>query len=249
MSTQVEGIRLQKVLAQAGLGSRRACEQLIDEGRVEVDGDVVQEQGMRVDPTRAVIKVDGLRITTDTGLVYLMLNKPVGVMTSMVVEDERPTLADYVPASYQDKGQRLFHVGRLDVNTEGLLMLTNDGTLAHRITHPSYEVAKTYLAEIQGPVARDVGRRLRAGVELDDGPVRVDSFRLVDSVGRRVLVEVVLHEGRKHVVRRLLEAVGHPVQALVRTNLGPLSLGELRPGKLRRLTQQEVGQLYAAVGL
>jgi 23S rRNA pseudouridine2605 synthase len=143
----------------------------------------------------------------------------------------------------------LFHVGRLDADTEGLLLLTNDGELAHRLSHPSFQVPKTYLAEALGPVARDVGRRLRAGVELEDGIVRVDSFRLVDSSANRVLLEVVLHEGRKHVVRRLLAEVGHPVQRLVRTAIGPVRLGDQRAGKLRVLTREELGGLFALVGL
>ena len=148
-----------------------------------------------------------------------------------------------------DRKERLFHVGRLDVDTEGLLLLTNDGELAHRLPHPSYGVTKTYLAEIPGPVPRDMGKRLRAGVELEDGPVTVDRFRVVDSAPGKALVEVVLHEGRKHVVRRLLEAVGHPVMQLVRTDVGPIQLGDLRSGKMRTLTKPEVGRLYSAAGL
>jgi 23S rRNA pseudouridine2605 synthase len=240
-----EGTRLQRVLAAAGLGSRRACEKLIDEGRVEVDGAVVREQGLRVDPRTAVIKVDGLRIQSAPDLVYLVLNKPVGVVSTMSDPEGRPSLSDYVA----DRNARLFHVGRLDVDTEGLILLTNDGELAHRLSHPSYGVVKTYLAEITGPVARDVGRRLKAGVELDDGVVSADSFRLVSTVGSRVMVEVSLHEGRKHVVRRMLAEVGHPVTRLVRTDIGPISLGHLKPGKQRKLSQQEVGALYRAVDL
>jgi 23S rRNA pseudouridine2605 synthase len=240
-----DGVRLQKVLAAAGLGSRRACEQLIAEGRVSVDGETVHEQGRRVDPDRAVIRVDGMRVSAPTGSVHLALNKPRGMVTAMTDPEGRPTVGDLV----ESRKERLFHVGRLDADTEGLLLLTNDGELAHRLTHPSYAVPKTYLAEVHGPVAKDVGRRLREGVELEDGLVRVDGFRLVDSAAGRVLVEVVLHEGRKHVVRRLLAAVGHPVERLVRTDVGPIRLGEQRPGKLRPLTSKEVGALYAAVGL
>jgi 23S rRNA pseudouridine2605 synthase len=238
-------VRLQRVLAAAGLGSRRACEQLIDEGRVEVDGKQVRTQGMRVDPDAAVIKVDGMRIATAQDHVYLALNKPKGVVSTMSDPEGRPSLADYVA----DRSTRLFYVGRLDVDTEGLILLTNDGELAHRLSHPSYGVQKTYLAEVTGPVARDVGRRLRDGIELEDGLVRADAFRLVSTVGNRVMVEVALHEGRKHVVRRMLAEVGHPVARLVRTDVGPISLGNLKPGKHRRLSQQEVGALYKAVGL
>jgi 23S rRNA pseudouridine2605 synthase len=240
-----EGVRLQKVLAAAGVGSRRACEVLIAEGRVSVDGEVVREQGRRVDPERAVIRVDTMRINTATGMVYLALNKPRGMVTAMSDREGRPAVGDLV----SQRKERLFHVGRLDADTEGLLLLTNDGELAHRLSHPSFQVPKTYLAEALGPVARDVGRRLRAGVELEDGIVRVDSFRLVDSSANRVLLEVVLHEGRKHVVRRLLAQVGHPVQRLVRTAIGPVRLGDQRAAKLRALTREELGGLFALVGL
>jgi 23S rRNA pseudouridine2605 synthase len=243
--TDAEGVRLQKVLAAAGMGSRRACEELIGQGRVSVDGEQVREQGRRVDPQTAVIRVDGLRVTAPTGTVHLALNKPKGMVTTMTDPEGRPTVGELV----EGRRERLFHVGRLDADTEGLLLLTNDGELAHRLTHPSYVIPKTYLAEVPGPMARDVGRRLRDGVELDDGIARVDAFRLVDSSAGRVLVEVVLHEGRKHIVRRLLAAVGHPVERLVRTQIGPVRLGDQRPGRLRPLSTQEVGGLYAAVGL
>jgi 23S rRNA pseudouridine2605 synthase len=240
------GVRLQKVLAAAGIGSRRRCEELIAAGRVEVDGVRVREMGRRVDPATVVIKVDGLRVPTEaSGLVYLALNKPRGVVSTMTDPHGRPNLGDYV----QGRRERLFHVGRLDADTEGLILLTNDGALAHRLAHPSYGVLKTYLAEVTGPLARDVGARLRSGVELDDGIVSADSFRVVGRSAGRVMVELVVHEGRKHVVRRLLEAIGHPVQRLVRTDIGPVSLGELRPGRTRFLTRAEVGELYREVGL
>lgn len=240
-----EGIRLQRVLASAGLGSRRACEELIEEGRVEVDGRQVRVQGMRVDPETAVIKVDGMRIASKPDHVYLALNKPKGVVSTMSDPEGRPSLADYVAG----RSARLFNVGRLDADTEGLILLTNDGDLAHRLSHPSFGVAKVYLAEVSGPVARDVGRRLKAGIALEDGLVQADSFKLVSTVGSRVMVEVSVHEGHKHVVRRMLAEVGHPVSRLVRTDMGPIRLGNLKPGKHRRLSQQEVGALYAAVGL
>ena len=240
-----DGVRLQKVLAQAGLGSRRACELLIAEGRVEVNGRTVREQGVRVDPDRDVVRVDGGRIPTAPDMTYLAVNKPAGVLSTMNDDRGRPCLGDLVSG----RKERLFHVGRLDADTEGLILLVNDGDLAHRLMHPSFGVRKTYLAEVAGPVARDVGRRLRAGIDLEDGPVAVDSFRLVDAHGPRVLVEVVLHEGRKHVVRRLLEAVGHPVQRLVRTQIGPIMVGDMRPGRSRPLNSAEVRDLYRAVGL
>ncbi|HEX6338659.1 MAG TPA: pseudouridine synthase [Jiangellaceae bacterium] len=240
------GVRLQKVLAAAGVGSRRACEAMIAAGRVEVDGKLVRTMGVRVDPANAVIKVDGMRITTEeSGLVHLALNKPQRVVSTMSDPEGRPNLGDYV----RNRRERLFHVGRLDADTEGLILLTNDGELAHRLTHPSYEVPKTYLAEVVGPIARDLGKRLRNGIELDDGLVSVDEFRVVSRSGARIMLELVLHEGRKHVVRRLLESVGHPVERLVRTSLGPIKLGDLRVGNIRRLTNDEVGALYRAVGL
>jgi 23S rRNA pseudouridine2605 synthase len=240
-----DGIRLQKVLAAAGVGSRRACEELIENGRVMVDDQVVRDQGVRVDPSRVVIHVDGLRIQLDESKVYLAINKPPGVVSTMDDERGRPALSDFVG----QRKERLFHVGRLDIDTEGLLLLTNDGELAHRLLHPSYGVQKVYLAEIRGPVARDVGKRLRAGIELEEGLVSVDSFKVVDSQPGKALVEVILHEGKHHVVRRLLEAVGYPVLQLVRTDVGPIKLGELRSGKVRSLTSGEVARLYAVVGL
>ena len=242
---ETEGVRLQKVLAAAGLGSRRACEQLIAAGRVSVNGDVVHEQGLRVDPSRAVVLVDGERVNVRADLVYLAVNKPRGVLSAMSDARGRPTVGDYVA----DRPERLFHVGRLDSDSEGLLLLTNDGELAHRLTHPSYSVTKTYLAEVSGPIPRDLGKRLRAGVELDDGRVEVDEFRVLDATGGRALVEVVIHEGRKHVVRRLLAAAGHPVSRLVRTAIGPVRLGHLRAGTLRRLSHKEISQLYHLAGL
>jgi len=240
-----DGVRLQKLLAGAGFGSRRTCERLIAEGRVEVDGHVVTELGVRVDPATQVVRVDGTRVVLDASKVYLAFNKPRGVVSTMSDERGRPSVGDYVG----DRQERLFHVGRLDADTEGLLLLTNDGELAHRLQHPSYGVPKTYVAQVPGPVPRDLGRRLRAGVELDDGPVRVDSFRLVDSLPGKAIVELVLHEGRKHVVRRLMAAVGHPVLALARTKVGPVRLGDLRPGRMRPLTKEEVGALFRAAGL
>jgi 23S rRNA pseudouridine2605 synthase len=242
-SLNADGVRLQKVLAAAGLGSRRACEELIAAGRVSVDGQQVVEMGMRVDPETAVVHVDGARINVREDLVYLALNKPRGVLSAMSDSRGRPTVADLVV----DRPERLFHVGRLDADSEGLLLLTNDGDLAHRLMHPAFGVAKTYLATVPGPVARDVGRRLRTGIELDDGPVQVDGFRVVQTSGDRAIVEVVLHEGRNHIVRRLLDAVGHPVERLVRTAIGPVRLGGQRAGAIRELTRVELGELHQLV--
>ncbi len=240
-----DGVRLQKVLASAGVASRRKAEELIKAGRVKVDGIVVKEMGTRIDPAEAVVHVDGNRVVLSADQVYLALNKIPGMLSTMSDELGRPNIGQLL----QDRPERLFHVGRLDMDSEGLLLLTNDGDLAHRLTHPSYGVAKTYMAEIPGPVPRDLGRRLRAGVELDDGPAKVDSFDLVDMHNGRAVVEIVLHEGRKHIVRRLLDAVDHPVSRLVRTKIGEVQLGHQRPGTLRKLNPVEIAQLYKAVGL
>lgn len=235
--------RLQKVLAAAGVGSRRASEELIAAGRVTVDGRVAA-LGDKVDPTVAEIHVDGERVIVDANLVYLALNKPRGVVATMADERGREAIADFL----SNIPERVFHVGRLDADSEGLLLLTNDGGLAHKLMHPSFGVPKTYLVEVPGPMRRGVGRQLAAGVELEDGPVRVDNFRLVDSMPGRVLVELVLHEGRKHIVRRLMDEVGYPVSRLVRTAIGPVRLGDLRPGRHRRLNRAEVAALFKAVG-
>jgi 23S rRNA pseudouridine2605 synthase len=240
-----EGVRLQKLLAAAGVGSRRVCENLIEAGRVEVDGQVVTELGVRIDPKSQVVHVDGERVSLDEDRVYLAFNKPKGVVTTMSDELGRPSISDFLG----NREDRLFHVGRLDADTEGLLLLTNDGDLAHRLQHPAYGVLKTYLAQIQGPVPRDLGKQLREGVELEDGPARVDSFRVVDSQPGRALVEVILHEGRKHIVRRMLEAVGRPVISLVRTEVGPIRLADLKSGRTRKLNKAEVAALYKAAGL
>src|SRR4051812_1193750 len=235
--------RLQKVLAQAGVGSRRACEDLIFRRRVTVNGKVAK-LGDKVDPATAEIHVDGQRVITDTKLVYLAMNKPRGVVSSPDDEKGRTELADFLGQF----SQRLYHVGRLDADSEGLLLITNDGDLTNKLTHPSYGVPKTYLIEVvNGPLPRNVGRQLLAGVELEDGPAKVDAFRLVDAVGKTAQVEIVLHEGRKHIVRRMMEAVGHPVTRLVRTAVGPIRLGDLRPGGFRHLSDAEVGALYKAV--
>ncbi|NLU69070.1 pseudouridine synthase [Streptomyces sp. HNM0574] len=241
---EVDGERLQKVLARAGMGSRRACEDLIEQARVEVNGEIVLEQGVRVDPAKDEIKVDGLTIATQSYL-FFALNKPAGVVASMEDPDGRQCLGDYV----QNRETRLFHVGRLDTETEGLILLTNHGELAHRLTHPRYGVKKTYLAAIQGPLPRDLGKRLKDGIRLDDGYARADHFRVVENTGKNYLVEVSLHEGRKHIVRRMLAEAGFPVEKLVRTRFGPIALGDQKSGWLRRMTNTEVGMLMGEVGL
>lgn len=242
-----EGIRLQKVMASAGVASRRVCEEMIQEGRVEVDGEVVTELGVRVDPKTVSIHVDGMSLQLDETQKYYVFNKPRGVISTMEDPEGRPCISDYLKNT--NKHERLFHVGRLDNNTEGLLLLTNDGELANRLTHPSYEVPKTYLVQVRGPMAHGVGAQMREGLELEDGFAKVDSFRLVDSTPGHILVEVVLHSGRNRIVRRLFEAVGHPVERLVRTQMGPIRLNDQRQGSIRVLGRHEVGHLLASVGL
>lgn len=230
-------VRLQKVLARVGLGSRRACEELIADGRVTVDGEEAT-LGDRVDPAVARVEVDGVPIGIRPDLVHYLLNKPAGVVTTAEDPQGRPVVVDLVPAE-----PRVFPVGRLDMETEGLLLLTNDGDLAHRITHPSYGIEKEYLAEVEGEPARGALRRLRGGVELDDGPTAPAT---VGRVGPSLL-RIVVHEGRNRQVRRMCEAVGHPVRRLVRTRLAELSDPALPPGGWRALTTDEVRALERAV--
>ena len=243
-----EGERLQKVLARAGVASRRHSEALIDAGRVEVNGKKVTRQGMRVHPQTDVIRVDGVRVNVDESKRYFVLNKPRGVHSTMSDELGRPCVGDYVSEKIA-AGQRLFHVGRLDADTEGLIMLTNDGELANRLTHPRYHVSKTYLATVDGEADRALIRTLKKGVELDDGPVAADGAQIIDVHQGRSIVKVELHEGRKHVVRRMLKAAGYPVQRLVRTKIHTVSLGEQKPGIMRALNDSELRSLYKAVGM
>lgn len=245
MSDDAGAIRLQKVLASAGVGSRRACEQLIEEGRVEVDGVMVREQGMRVDPATAVVKVDGERVLVNDTTVLLAMNKPRGVLTAMSDDQDRPCVGDYV----RNRHDRLFHIGRLDADTEGLLILTNDGELANRLGHPKYAIKKVYLATVTGNATRETLRVLRDGIELDDGLSKFDKVRVIQKAEDRTLLEIVIHSGRNRIVRRTLEEVGLPVQDLVRVAIGPLRLGQQRSGSLRPLTRKELGGLYAAVGM
>jgi 23S rRNA pseudouridine2605 synthase len=234
--TESDGIRLQKVLAAAGLGSRRACEVMVEEGRVTVDGEVAV-LGRRVDPETDRIEVDGLRVPVRPGLVTYLLNKPRGVVSTASDPQGRPTVVQLVPEE-----PRVFPVGRLDTDTEGLLLLTNDGDLAHRLTHPSFGVDKEYLAEVDGnPTPADL-RRLREGVELDDGPTAPAKASLTAPGALRL----VIHEGRNRQVRRMCEAIGHPVRRLVRTRIGPLADRKLRPGEWRILDVDEVRTLEAA---
>jgi 23S rRNA pseudouridine2605 synthase len=239
-----EGERLQKVLARAGYGSRRACEELIEQARVEVNGEIVLEQGKRVDPEKDEVKVDGLTVATQT-YQFFSLNKPAGVVSTMEDNEGRQCLGDYVT----NRETRLFHVGRLDTETEGVILLTNHGELAHRLTHPRYGVKKVYLAHIVGPIPRDLGKKLKDGIQLEDGYAKADHFRVVEQTGKNYLVEVTLHEGRKHIVRRMLAEAGFPVDKLVRVAFGPITLGDQKSGWLRRLSNTEVGMLMQEVDL
>ncbi|TRY16632.1 rRNA pseudouridine synthase [Tessaracoccus rhinocerotis] len=238
-ATEPEGTRLQKVLAAAGIASRRASEIMIDQGRVEVNGRVVTEQGMRVDPERDTIRVDGARIPPPRRHLYVLLNKPRGVVSTLEDPEGRPTLSDYLPRTKE----RLFHVGRLDTDTEGLIILTNDGDFAHKLAHPSYEVPKTYLAEVVGNVENRTIKRLEKGVTLEDGPVRPDRVSLKTRGEGRSLLTITLHEGRNRIVRRMMDSVGHPVDRLARVAIGPVRLGSLKVGTTRDLTREELGAL------
>ncbi len=240
IETDDEGlIRLQKLLAQSGVASRRKCEELMLAGLVEVDGEVVTRLGTKVDPRTAVIRVDGRRLPPVSEKVYLVLNKPRGVVSTMSDPEGRRNLGDLVA----DRPERLFHVGRLDTDTSGLILLTNDGDFAQRMAHPSYEVDKTYVAEVDGEVYRRTIKQLLEGVTLDDGPVDVRRARLVETTGARSIVELVIHEGRNRIVRRLLDHVGHPVRRLTRTAIGPVRLAKLPVGEMRELSRGELGEL------
>ena len=243
---QESGVRLQKVLSQAGVASRRASELLITEGRVTVDGQPARKLGTRIDPETQVVHVDGERVLVNQSKhIVLALNKPVGMVSTMSDPDGRPCLADAL-AGYPE---RLYHVGRLDIDTSGLLLLSNDGELANRLTHPSYEVPKTYIARLHGEVKPWVRRRLLEGVDLDDGPIKVDAFKVKETYGDITTVEITVHEGRNRLVRRMMEEVGFPVRELVRVRFGPVKLGRLQPGTTRRVKGNDLVALYGAVDL
>ena len=233
--------RLQKVMAAAGVASRRASEELIAAGRVTVNGEVA-ELGCKVDAGQDDIRVDGERINADPDRVYVMLNKPRGVVTTVDDPEGRPTVMDLV-----NLPMRLFPVGRLDLDTEGLLLLTNDGDLTHALLHPSRQVPRTYVALVAGPFKGRAAAQLRDGVELDDGTARPQAVEVLEEQQGKALVQVVMTEGRKREVRRMFAEVGHPVERLARVAFGGVELGDLRQGKWRFLTQQEVGRLHAAV--
>jgi 23S rRNA pseudouridine2605 synthase len=239
----VTEIRLQKVLAQAGMGSRRRCDDMIAQGRVEVNGEVIDVMGARVDPLVDVIRVDGARIPPPNEHAYVLLNKPRGVVTSMADEQGRPDLSGLIA----DRGDRLFHVGRLDTDTSGLLLLTNDGDLAHHLAHPSFENTKTYVALVDGTVPDSLAATLKAAIELDAGPAQVDRLLVKDRSRGRSIVELDIHMGRNRIVRRMLAAVGHPVIELTRTAFGPLDLRGLAAGAMRDLSREELGALFDSV--
>jgi len=222
--------RLQKVLARAGLGSRRVCEKLIVEQRVTVNGELA-ELGEKVDPETSQIEVDGLKIGVRQDLVYYLLNKPVGVITTSKDPQERSTVVDLVPTH-----PRVFPVGRLDADTEGLILLTNDGDLTNYLTHPSFGIEKEYLVQVEAKPSRSAIRELRQGVELDDGITAPAKVSLVDEK----LIKIVIHEGRNRQVRRMCESVGHPVKRLIRSRIGPIVDRSLHPGSFRELTNQEL---------
>ncbi len=252
LATDEDGlIRLQKLLAQSGVASRRKCEELMLEGEVEVDGEIITRLGTKVDPRVAVIRVSGKRLPPISEHVYLVLNKPRGVVSTMSDPEGRRTLTDVLAETRPDAAanERLFHVGRLDTDTSGLLLLTNDGDFANKMAHPSYEVDKAYVAEVDGLFHKDSAEELLAGVELDDGPVAVTRVRIIAATREKSIVELVIHEGRNRIVRRLLEHLGHPVRKLTRTELGPIDLGQLKAGQLRELTLDELGALLDSVSM
>ncbi len=238
-------VRLQKLLAQSGVASRRKCEELMLDGLVEVDGEVVTRLGTKVDPRTAVIRVEGKRLPPVSEHVYLVLNKPRGVVSTMSDPQGRPSLGELVA----DRPERLFHVGRLDTDTEGLILLTNDGDFAQKVAHPSYELEKTYVAEVSGVAERDLVRRLQAGIEVEGQVVEVHRAKVLSTARDRSIVELTIHEGRNRIVRRLLEEAGHPVTRLTRTVIGPVVLRGLRVGEMRDLTRDELGTLLDAARL
>lgn len=240
-----QGIRLQKVLAQAGIASRRGSEQLIADARVEVNGNLVTELGTRVDPEQDTIRVDGARIPPPRRHLYLVLNKPRGFVSTMDDPEGRRNLSDLLGV----KQQHLFHVGRLDTETEGLILLTNDGEFAHRMAHPSYQVSNTYLVEVEGLLDNKTIRRLEKGLRLEDGPVKPDKVKLVTRAENRSMLTISLHEGRNRVIRRMMDSVAHPVRQLSRTAIGPVRLGQLPSGESRELTREELGALLDLVGM
>lgn len=236
---QHEGIRLQKVLGNAGVASRRVVEDMIVAGRIRVNGETVYELGRRIDPEVDLVDVDGVAVQLDVSKRYVMLNKPTGIVSTMKDEQGRPDLREFT----QDYEERLYNVGRLDAETSGLLILTNDGDMAHILAHPKYGVTKVYIARVEGRVLPQTIQQLISGLELEDGQIKADKARLIDMSGDTSLVELTLHSGKNRIVRRMMAAVGHPVRDLVRRQFGPLHLGPLPIGRSRELTKVELGEL------
>lgn len=236
-----EEVRLQKALAAAGVASRRACEELIVKGQVKVNGKLVTELGSRVNPAVDKVTVRGVPVQFDTTRVYLLLNKPAGIISTMSDEEGRPDLSSFV-TDYD----RVFNIGRLDAETTGLLLLTNDGELANQLSHPSFGVEKTYIARVVGEVTPMTIHKLMSGFELEDGFIKADRARVIDISKGHSLVEIVLHSGRNRIVRRMLENIGHPVVGLVRKQFGPIHLGTLKQGHIRQLNKMEIGALLKA---
>ena len=239
-------VRLQKVLADAGVASRRASEELILSGRVSVDGVQVQQLGVKIDPEISIVEVDGEAIKAKKTNVYLAFNKPAGVLSTMSDPENRPNLGDY----FKDRSERLFHVGRLDKESEGLILLTNDGDMAHRATHPSYGMIKKYLVEIEGVLTKEQTSQILAGIMLEDGLARALTVKTVREVNlKHSWVELTIHEGRYHIVRRIFENLELPVLRLIRTDFGPITLGETGVGRYRRINEVELTKLFTALKL
>lgn len=239
--TDIDRIRLQKALAHAGVASRRASEELIVRGKVKVNGKIVTELGTRVDPKKDRVEVSGRLIQLDNDKVYLAFHKPVGVISSMYDDRDRADLG-----SFFNSAERVFNVGRLDADTSGLLLMTNDGELANQLMHPSYEVEKLYRARIRGEITPATIKKLTTGISLDDGESAADRAKILDVSGNHSLVEIVLHSGKNRIVRRMLDAVGHPVTDLARRSFGPVRLGTLKPGDSRQLGKLEISSLMEA---
>ncbi len=239
-------IRLNKIIADAGIASRRAADQLILEGRVSVDGQVVLELGNKFDPEISDIKVDGESLNVNKSKTYLAFHKPAGVISTMSDPEGRSNLGDY----FKDRKDRLYHVGRLDKDSEGLILLTNDGELAHRATHPSYGLEKRYLVEIEGEFNKQLSDQLLQGVRLEDGLARAVKVVHARAVSKNHhWVEITIHEGRYHIIRRLIESLGLKVMRLIRLDFGPITLGEMKPGRHRVLNSQEMTNLFTALQL
>jgi 23S rRNA pseudouridine2605 synthase len=241
LTEQNEGVRLQKALAAAGVASRRVCEEMIVQGRIKVNGKVVRELGSRVFPLADQVQVDGRPIQMDPDRVYLAFHKPKGVVSTMSDENGRACLADFFMGF-----DRVFNVGRLDQDTTGILLMTNDGELANELAHPRYEVQKLYVAKVRGKITRVEMQRLKDGVKLEDGLQKADSARVIDQSEQYSLVEIVLHSGKNRIVRRMFDAIGFPVLELTRKSFGPLRLGSLKPGQFRELSKLEITSLMEA---